>query len=149
MMKKDGCMCVFFVKTENEWNEKKTEQKTWFFRFRFPDGSTHLSGREEIETKLALMYVLWTNTNNNDATVIIMISFFPMLHSLSLSLSLLLFLDLFCLYYNATSTPAGTLAQRLVKFYDKSSISHLGASFPMCIHAQRDENITMETKKDT
>ena len=95
MMMKDGRTCVFFVKIENDWGEKKNRVKTWFFRFRLPDGSAHLLGREETETKLTLMYVSWTNTNNNDVTVIIMISsssssfFSTRTHTRSLSLSLL------------------------------------------------------------
>jgi hypothetical protein len=52
-------VCVFFVKIENKRDEKKTEQKTWFYRFRFPDGHAHLLGREEKERerRLTLMYV--------------------------------------------------------------------------------------------
>jgi hypothetical protein len=126
-------VCVFFVKIENKWDEKKTEQKTWFYRFRFPDGHAHLLGREEKEREGSL----WCMCSEQTLTITMSsFLFYPLSRS-------------FYFYCNATSPPAGTLAQRLVRLYDKSSISHLGASFPMCIHAQRDENITMETKKDT
>jgi hypothetical protein len=54
-------VCVFFVKIENEWDEKKNRVKTWFSRFRFPDGHTHLLAREEIEREQARFDVCVVN----------------------------------------------------------------------------------------
>lgn len=147
-------VCFLSRRRTTETNRKKNREKTWFFRFRFPDGHPHLLrvGEEEQEATITteatftLISTRWTNTNNNDVTtsIVIIVAFFSSSFHFFPFVYLLLLLG-----YNGTSLPAGTLALRLVKLYDKSSISHLGASFPMCIHAQRDENITTQTKKDT
>jgi hypothetical protein len=93
-------VCVFFVKIENKWDEKKTEQKTWFYRFRFPDGHAHLLGREEKEREGSLWCMC------SEQTLTITMSSFLFLPSLSVFLLLLQCYITASWYFSAAASQA-------------------------------------------